>query len=76
MSGSVHTSIGASRMSLGASCGGKQNSCKIGKIAAIVQFFLNSENLAELYLLKTWLCFNIAWLSTNEYSDFTMLHRI
>ena len=54
MSGSVHTSTGASRLSSGASCGGKQNSCKIGKIAAIV---LNLENLL------TFTCSELCWTS-------------
>ena len=34
---------------------------------------LEFRNLA-LYLLRTWLCFNIAWLSPNKHTDFTALY--
>ena len=41
--------------------------------------YYNSSILLEfrnfaLYLLRTWLCFNIAWLSPNKHTDFTALY--
>ena len=49
---------------------------KLGKKVQPLNSSTIQENFADLYLLRTWRLFNVAELSTNKYSNFTVLHRI